>query len=127
VWVLTSAAGLEEEELRAEEDEAVGIATLAGSGGDSVRWRAQIEAELDAIGEMRALADASRAAPDARINHLLDWIGREMVPGLRDGRTVRSERRLLIFTEYEDTRRWVERLLREAVAHTERADERIAI
>ena len=37
-----------------------------------------------------------------------------------------TERRLLIFTEYEDTRRWVERLLREALAHTERADERQA-
>jgi SNF2-related domain len=121
------AAGLEEEELRAEEDEAVEIATLAGSSGDSDRWQEQIEAELDAVGEMRALANASRAAPDARINHLLDWIGREMVPGLSAGETVWAERRLLIFTEYEDTRRWVERLLREAIAHTERADERIAV
>jgi hypothetical protein len=50
-----------------------------------------------------------------------------MVPGLRDGATVWSDRRLLIFTEYEDTRRWIERLLREAVPHTERAEERIAI
>jgi hypothetical protein len=63
--------------------------------------------------------------PDARINHPLDWIGRELVlPGLRAGRTAWAERRLLIFTEYEDTRRWVERLLREAIAHTERADGR---
>jgi SNF2 family DNA or RNA helicase len=61
------AAGLEEEELRAEEDEAVEIATLAGSGGESVRWQEQIEAELDAVGEMRGLANASRSAPDARI------------------------------------------------------------
>jgi SNF2 family DNA or RNA helicase len=50
-----------------------------------------------------------------------------MVPGLHTGGAVWAERRLLIFTEYEDTRRWVERLLREAVAHTERAEERIAI
>ncbi len=121
------AAGLEEEELRAEEDDAVEMATLAGSGGNGDRWQEQIGAELDAVGEMRALADANRAAPDARINHLIDWIGRELVPGLRDGRTAWSERRLLIFTEYEDTRRWVERLVREAVADTERAEERIAI
>jgi hypothetical protein len=67
---------------------------------------------------MRALSDANRAAPDSRIERLIDWIGSEMVPGLRDGRTAWSERRLLIFTEFEDTRRWVERLLREAVAHT---------
>ncbi len=121
------AADLGDEELRAEEDGAVEIATLAGSGGDSVRWQAQIEAELAAVGEMRKLAEASRAGPDARIVRLIDWVGREMVPGLRDGRTAWSERRLLIFTEYEDTRRWVERLLHEAVAHTERAEERIAV
>ena len=76
---------------------------------------------------MRALASGSCAAPDARINHLLDWVGREMVPGLHTGEAVWAESRLLIFTEYEDTRRWVERLLREAVAHTERAEERIAV
>lgn len=120
-------ASLEEEELRSEEDGAVEIATLAGSGGAGERWKAHIEVELTAIGEMRALAEASRAAPDARIERLIDWIGREMVPGLRDGRAAWSERCLLIFTEYEDTRRWVERLLRETVAHTERGDERIAI
>jgi hypothetical protein len=73
----------------------------------------------------RSLTQA--APPDARITHLLDWVGREMVPGLHTGGAVWAERRLLIFTEYEDTRRWVERLLREAVAHTERAEERIAI
>jgi hypothetical protein len=120
------AAGLDEEELKVEEDEAVEIATLVGSGGNGESWQAQIEAELDAVGEMRALANASRAAPDARIERLIDWIGSEMVPGLRDGGAAWSERRLLIFTEYEDTRRWVERLLREAVAHTELAEERIA-
>jgi SNF2 family DNA or RNA helicase len=121
------AADLDEEGLRTEEDEAVEIATLAGSGGAGGHWQAQIEAELDAVGEMRALANASRAVPDARINHMLDWIEREMVPGLRANGTVWAERRLLIFTEYEDTRRWVERLLHEAIAHTERADERITV
>ena len=59
---------------------------------------------------MRALSDANRAAPDSRIERLIDWIGSEMVPGLRDGRTAWSERRLLIFTEFEDSRPWVERL-----------------
>jgi superfamily II DNA/RNA helicase len=76
---------------------------------------------------MRELADASRAAPDNRIKHLLNWIEREMVPALRAGGKTWTERHLLIFTEYEDTRRWVESLLREAVAHSERAEERIAV
>jgi superfamily II DNA/RNA helicase len=38
-----------------------------------------------------------------------------------------NDRRLIIFTEWEDTRRWLERRLREAIADTDRADERIAI
>jgi SNF2 family DNA or RNA helicase len=121
------AADLGDEELRAEEDGAVETATLAGAVGAGERWQAQIEAELAAVNEMRELAEASRAAPDARIERLIDWIGHDMVPGLRERGTAWSERRLLIFTEYEDTRRWVERLLREAVAHTQRAEERIAV
>jgi superfamily II DNA or RNA helicase len=121
------AASLADEELAAEEDLAVEIVTLAGSGGDGEQWQTQIEAELAAVTEMRELADASRAAPDNRIEYLLHWIEREMVPALRVGGKTWTERHLLIFTEYEDTRRWVERLLREAVAHTERAEERIAV
>jgi len=121
------AAELGDEELRSEEDGAVETTTLAGAVGAGERWQAQIQAELAAVEEMRKAADACRAAPDARIERLIDWIDHELVPGLRAGGTVWTERRLLICTEYEDTRRWVERLLREAVAHTKRADERIAI
>jgi SNF2 family DNA or RNA helicase len=121
------AAELGDDELRVEEDSAIEIATLAGAGGTGERWQAQIEAELAFVSELRGLAEASRAQPDARIQLLIDWIEREMVPSLRAGGTAWAERRLLIFTEYEDTRRWVERLLREAVDHTDRAEERIAI
>ena len=38
-----------------------------------------------------------------------------------------TDRRVLIFTEYEDTQRYLEQQLREAIADTDRADERIAI
>jgi hypothetical protein len=38
-----------------------------------------------------------------------------------------TDRRLIIFTEYEDTRRWLEKRLREAIATTDRADDRIAV
>ena len=47
------AAGLGDEEMRAEEDSAIEIATLAGSGGAGERWQAQIQVELDAVEEMR--------------------------------------------------------------------------
>ena len=38
-----------------------------------------------------------------------------------------NDRRLIIFTEWEDTRRWLERRLREALAETDQVDDRIAV
>ena len=38
-----------------------------------------------------------------------------------------NDRRVILFTEYEDTRRYLERCLREAIAHTDRSGERIAV
>ena len=38
-----------------------------------------------------------------------------------------NDRRVIVFTEYEDTRRYLERCLREAIAHTDRSGERIAV
>ena len=49
------------------------------------------------------------------------WIRDNMAP---DG--VWNTRRLLIFTEYEDTRRWLERQLEAALDDLDRPDERIA-
>jgi hypothetical protein len=64
------AAVLGEDELRAEEDQAIETATLAGFAGTGENWPAQITAELAAVGEMRRIAEAKRANPDARIRHL---------------------------------------------------------
>ena len=38
-----------------------------------------------------------------------------------------NDRRLIIFTEYEDTRRWLERRLLEAMDGTDKSDERILV
>ena len=56
-----------------------------------------------------------------------------MRPGLASGATSPprpprwNDRRVILFTEYEDTRRYLERCLREAIAHTDRSGERIAV
>ena len=57
---------------------------------------------------------------------LLAWIDENMCRGLGKGPGRWAERRVIVFTEYEDTRRWLERLLREAIARTEQAEQRIA-
>lgn len=38
-----------------------------------------------------------------------------------------NRRRLIIFTEWEDTRRWLERRLREGLADTDGIDDRIGV
>lgn len=104
------------------EDEAVLRATAASSNGPEVL----LAAERDLVARMTAIADAAHDAPDARIAWLLRWIEREMCPALSRGGRAWNGRRLLIFTEWDDTRRWLEGRLRQAVAHTEDADRRIA-
>jgi ERCC4-related helicase len=57
---------------------------------------------LARVDAMLALCDAAASQPDARIDHILRWIDAEMLDG-RDW----QRRRLIIFTEWEDTRRWL--------------------
>ncbi len=85
------------------------------------------QAELAAVRELETLADAARDRKDARVDWLLQWIDREMCPGVLSGagEPVWNERRLLIFTEWEDTRRWLEGRLRQGLAHSHQAAGRI--
>jgi hypothetical protein len=84
--------------LAAEDDAAAGAAAvLAASASD----RAQVERMLD-------IARQAAQRPDARVRWLADWVRTELASG---GRW--NARRLVVFTEYEDTRRWLERRLAE--------------
>ncbi len=67
-------------------------------------------ANLALIDEMLALARKHAHQPDARVRQLTSWIRRHMAS---EGRW--NERRLVLFTEYEDTRRWLEIQLAEAL------------
>ena len=76
--------------------------------------------DLALVDEMLEIARKYGLRPDARIKRLAEWIRANMVP---DGRW--NNRRLVLFTEYEDTRRWVEKRLAEALDDLE-PDDRIA-
>ena len=80
-----------------------------------------MRSELAAVDDMLAIAEGSAARPDARVRWLVDWVRTDLLDGNRW-----RDRRLIVFTEYEDTRRWLEKRLREAIATTGRADERIS-
>ena len=72
------------------------------------------------VDEMLEMARRHANRPDARIAKLAAWIREGMTAG---GRW--TDRRLLLFTEYEDTRRWLERRLLEAL-HDLDPEDRIA-
>ena len=79
--------------------------------------QAREDSLLDA---MHALAESHRHGPDARVRALVTWMRENLLADpARWG-----DRRVVIFTEYADTRTWLMRCLGEAFAHTDRAEER---
>jgi ERCC4-related helicase len=116
--------GVEDEEgadeVIADDDAAVEAATALphGTVADS-----QHSAELAVVDEMIAIADASFGKPDARVDWLVNWMRNSMMAPKGQW----NDRRVIIFTEYEDTRRWLERRIREAIEGTDRADDRIGV
>lgn len=114
---------LEEEELEellsAEEDAAAESASLLGTKGVTTE---ALRAEIEYAQAMLKVAEAAAQKPDYRVRWLLDWIEGNMLEG-----SSWNERRLIVFTEYEDTRRWLERRLHEALAESDQAEERISV
>jgi hypothetical protein len=82
-----------------EEKAAEAAAILAAPVSDRVR-----------VKEMLELAKTHAHRPDVRVRWLATWIRENMV---LNGQW--NERRLVLFTEYEDTRRWLEKRLLEAL------------
>ena len=112
-----------------EFDDLTRTATAASTDGSRVETRTALMSELALVDEMLDVAEASRYDADPRVRRIIDWIEANMCRGLSaPGATPPqwNDRRLLIFTEYEDTRRWLQRCLNEAIAHSDRASERIA-
>lgn len=86
------------------------------------------------LDEMKALADSARYLPDARVRKLLDWMGENQCAGLgvpgetsaKPGATW-TETRIIIFTEYETTLRYLRDQLKHAIDGSEGSDRRIEI
>jgi ERCC4-related helicase len=74
------------------------------------------------LDEMLALARRSRGRTDAKVASLLDWIKKNLIDGKRW-----NERRVIVFTEYGDSMRYLQRQLNQAFEDTHLGDERIAI
>ncbi|MBI5764265.1 MAG: helicase [Planctomycetes bacterium] len=127
-------AALPEAELQAEEDaqiEAISAATAGPLTGKAASDLFAQEQKL--LDEMTNLAESARGRPDARVTRLIAWIREKMCPGLpathsgtpSDAKW--NNIRILIFTEYEDTKRYLHQQISAAIEGTDRAAERIAV
>ncbi len=109
-------AAVEPDELGREEDaqiEAATEATMAGTADEGLRL----------LDEMTNVAENARGRPDARVRKLIEWVKVNLLP---DGARW-NDKRVLIFTEYEDTLRYLREQIEAAIADTDRAGERLAV
>jgi superfamily II DNA or RNA helicase len=104
--------------LQLDEDAITEAATHVGSVGATVP---ELKSEVGLVDDMLAIADQHRNRPDARLHWLNNWLRTNLAP---NGDW--NNRRLLLFTEWETTRRWLERRLIEVLADLD-PDGRIAV
>lgn len=124
-------ADLPPEELAALEDDSIAALTAATPSSDASD-AAQERALLD---RLAALADDHRHRPDARIRALVAWLQKNCCPAIHlpgepgpsSASAAWSPTRILIFTEWEDTARYLQQMLSSAISETADADRRIAI
>src|SRR5262249_44626278 len=70
-----------------------------------------LKAAIAHVDRMLAISAAARDLPDARVGKILDWIVNEMLGPDYAWRN----RRLILFTEWEDTRRWLVERVKEGL------------
>ncbi len=95
------------------EQEAAAMEAATGRGMSSAPLDAYAK-ERDLLARMTELAEAHRGRPDTRVAHLVAWC------------KAHPNERVLIFTEYADTKRYLERQLRAALTPGREDDPRIA-
>lgn len=120
-------AEFDAETMQAEEEAQIEAATAATAG----RLPA---GERDLLDQMSSIAEAACGLPDARVRLLIEWIRKNMCPGMQvfgkplpDEPPQWNDTRLLIFTEYEDTLRYLRGQLSAALQQTDRAEERVEV
>jgi hypothetical protein len=83
------------------------VAETAALAGAQHATTEQLRAERAQAAAMLDVADAARGAADARVRWIVAWARTNLLDAEGNWR----DRRLILFTEYEDTRRWLQRQL----------------
>ena len=111
-----------EEALAQEEDDQVAAASAASLGNTAaVHADVLFAHEQQLLDEMTEIADAARGLPDAKVQRLLDWITENMLDGRSGGHFAFSS------SPSTTTPNATSGAASAALAHTERAGERIGI
>ncbi len=76
---------------------------------------------------MTGIAEQARGQTDARTQKLIEWIREKMCPQLGKRDAQWNDTRVLIFTEYDDTKRYLLSRLEAAIASSHLADSRINV
>lgn len=121
-------ATLDEEQLQAEEDaqfESVSIATMGPI--EEISAKDLFAREQKLLQEMTDIAENARGKQDARVKRLIEWIRENMCPDLGKSGAKWNSTRVLIFTEYDDTKRYLVQQLQAALVGSDEADRRIEI
>jgi ERCC4-related helicase len=114
-------AELSEEDVASEED-----ALMAKASAATKTTAEDMSEEMRLLDEMATIAEASRYDADEKTNHLISWIRENQCPTLGEPNAKWNNRRLLIFTEYTDTKRYLEQQLREAIRTSDTPEARVA-
>jgi len=101
----------QDDEDATEPDDAEVTAAATSLALEPGSSRAALVQQVDAMLE---IAETNRRKPDARVEWLVRWITQNMLSGNQWG-----GRKLIIFTEWEATRIWLERRLNEALHATD--------
>jgi len=121
-------ATLEEEQLSAEEDAQFEAASAASLGAlDDLSSRQLFAHEQKLLEEMTEIAEQARGKSDARTARLIEWIRDKMCPDLGKPGAKWNDTRVLIFTEYDDTKRYLLGRLEAAINNSDRAETRIQV
>jgi SNF2 family DNA or RNA helicase len=122
---------LSEEELGELVDQQFESSTESTAGDAKL---ADVSNEKTILAKMEDIAENARGKADARVRYLLGWMQEHMCPGVRiPGEPIAledaawSDTRILIFTEYEDTKRYLVNCLRGAIQGTHLDEARIEV
>lgn len=116
---LTESPGADDDEAEdAEEDvDDTEASAMAAATASSVAGTSNVDVfarERELLAQMTEVAESARGQADPRVKYLVDWCKKN------------TDKRVLIFTEYADTKRYLERQLRAALTPGKDADPRIA-